>query len=464
MIPSWFRPAAGLRRATMAAAAVLAGGLAAALAGCRPVAPRTPVADAAALHGAVQLVTDVIVYDIFSPPQAARVYAYASIAAYEAMRPGTAGRETFAGRLRDLAPLPAPPTEGVDWPMAGVHAYLAVATPLTFSQARVKAAKDSMDRVFRAAGVDAATAARTVAWAEQVASHVLAWAKADGYLATRGAPKFTIRADPSRWMPTPPAYMDAVEPNWGRLRPFVLDSAGQFRPPPPLAFDTARGSPYMRQVLEVRDVGRSLTVEQRAIAAFWDCNPYVMNVQGHTMFATKKISPGGHWMGIAALAARKAGLDAIGSASAYAHVAVALADGFLTAWDEKYRSARIRPETVINKYVDEQWTPMLQTPPFPEYPSGHSVISGAAATALTKVFGEGFAYADSSEVTYGMPVRSFTSFQQAADEASISRLYGGIHFRQALEEGLRAGRQVGGAVAARLPGVPAVAGLPAPAR
>ncbi len=425
-------------------------------AACSRPTPRTAASDAATLHAAVQRVTDVIVYDIFSPPQAARVYAYASIAAYEAMRPGHPGRATLGGRLRDLGALPAPP-EGVDWPMAGVHAYLAVATPLTFSQDRVKATKDSMDRVFRAAGVNGATADRTVAWAEQVAQHVLAWAKADGYLATRGASKFTIRDEPGRWIPTPPAYMDAVEPNWGRIRPFVLDSASQFRPVAPFAFDTSRSSPYMRQVLEARDVGRSLTAEQRAIAAFWDCNPYVMNVQGHTMFATKKISPGGHWMGIAALAARKAGADIMSSADAYVHVAVALADGFLAAWEEKYRSARIRPETVINKYVDEQWTPLLQTPPFPEYPSGHSVISGAAATALTHVFGEGFAFADSSEIGYGLPVRSFTSFQQAADEASISRLYGGIHYRQALDEGLKSGRQVGAAVAARLPSGRAVA-------
>lgn len=440
-----------LRLSIPAARRVAAACLVAATAACSRSAPRTPAGDAAMLHAAVQSVTDVIVHDIFSPPQAARVYAYASVAAYEAMRPGHPERATLAGVLRDLPPLPAAPA-GVDWPMAGVHAFLAVATPLTFSQDSVKALKDSMDRAFRAAGVDGATADRTIAWAEAVAKHVLAWSKADGYLATRGAPKFTIKDEPGRWIPTPPAYMDAVEPNWGQIRPFAVDSAGQFRPAPPYAYDLARTSPYMKEVVEAHDVGKSLTPEQRNIAAFWDCNPYVMNVQGHTMFATKKISPGGHWMGIAAIAARKVNADAMTSADAYVHTAVALADGFLTAWDEKYRTARIRPETVINKHLDEQWAPLLQTPPFPEYPSGHSVISGAAATALTKVFGDGFAFIDSSEVKYGLPVRSFTSFQQAADEASISRLYGGIHYRQALEEGLKSGRGVGGAVAARLPG------------
>ena len=108
-----------------------------------------------------------------------------------------------------------------------------------------------------------------------------------------------------RWVPTPPGYVDAVEPSWARLRPFVMDSAGQFRSRPPHPFDMARGSAFSRQTREVLEVGRNLTEEQRATALFWDDNPYVMHVQGHAMFATKKATPGGHWMGITAIAARK---------------------------------------------------------------------------------------------------------------------------------------------------------------
>jgi hypothetical protein len=251
-------------------------------------------------------------------------------------------------------------------------------------------------------------------------------------------------------VPTPPGYMDAVEPNWGTLRPFTMDTANQFKPAPPLAFDSTKGSAFHAQMLEVYTIGKSLTEEQRAIAAFWDCNPFVMHVQGHTSFATKKASPGAHWMSIAGLATRKVNADIARTSEAYVRTALALADGFISVWAEKYRSNVIRPETMINKYVDEGWQPLLQTPPFPEYTSGHSGISSAAAVILTDLLGADFSFADSSEVEYGLPVRSYTSFEQAADEASISRLYGGIHYRRAVEQGQIQGKQVGQHVLSRV--------------
>jgi hypothetical protein len=251
------------------------------------------------------------------------------------------------------------------------------------------------------------------------------------------------------------------------VRPFVLDSASQFRPKPPLPYDMREGSAFRRQVMEVYEVGKGLTEEQRAIAAFWDCNPYVMNVRGHAMFATKKISPGGHWQGIVAIASRKAGADLMQSAEAYMRTSVALADGFISSWDEKFRSNLVRPETVINQEIDESWIPLLQTPPFPEYTSGHSVISTAASVVLTDQFGDGFAFADSAEMDYGLPVRTFPSFAAAAAEAAISRLYGGIHYRMAIEEGITQGRGVGelvvSSVRTRAPAEPTVAGAPEPA-
>jgi len=255
--------------------------------------------------------------------------------------------------------------------------------------------------------------------------------------------KYTVTREPGRWIPTPPAYMDAVEPNWGKLRPFVLDSSNQFRAAPPHKFEPTKGTRFWNEMQEVYDIGRALTDEQRSISAFWDCNPYVMHVQGHTMFATKKITPGGHWMGIAGIVARDAKADIVRTADAYARTALALADGFLSVWETKFVTNVVRPETMINTYIDENWQPLLQTPPFPEYTSGHSVISTAAATVLTEQFGDAVAYTDSTEAEYGLPVRSFTSFHQAANEAAISRLYGGIHYRQAIEQGQIQGRKVG---------------------
>jgi hypothetical protein len=155
-------------------------------------------------------------------------------------------------------------------------------------------------------------------------------------------------------------------------------------------------------------------------------------------------------MGITAIAARRAGADPLRAAAAYARTSVALADGFIASWDAKYRTGVVRPETVINLHVDEGWVPLLQTPPFPEYTSGHSVISAAAARVLTDEFGPDFAYVDSTEAEYGLPVRRFPSFEAAAAEAAISRLYGGIHYRRSIEQGQAQGRKVGDLVVARV--------------
>lgn len=161
------------------------------------------------------------------------------------------------------------------------------------------------------------------------------------------------------------------------------------------------------------------------------------------MFATKKITPGAHWIGITKIACKKSNYNFDDTVYAYAKTSVAIADAFISCWDEKYRSNLIRPETLINQYIDENWKPVLQTPPFPEYVSGHSVASGAAAIALTDIFGDDYAFEDDTELTYGLPIRKFASFNQAASEAAISRMYGGIHYRAAVEIGVKQGRDLG---------------------
>ena len=408
-----------------------------------PKQPAVAPADAAPLHDAMHQLSTVMVYDILSPPQAGRVYSYASIAAYEVLRQAAPGYRSLAGQVKGLTAIPQrDTTEAMSLSLAGVHAFMTVGRALTFSQARMDTLRAALDERYRG-GLSSREFERSVAYGDTVAAHILAWAATDRFKQSRGLPKYSVTNTPGRWVPTPPAYMDAVEPNWGTIRGFVLDTSTQFRPAPPLPFDSVPGSAFYAQMKEVREIGANLTEAQRAIAAFWDCNPYVMNVQGHTMFATKKISPGGHWMAIVGLVSRKANADITRSAEAYARTAMAISDGFLSVWAEKYASAVIRPETMINKYLDEKWVPLLQTPPFPEYTSGHSGISSAAAVVLTRLYGENFAFTDSSEVEFGLPIRSFTSFTQAADEASISRLYGGIHYRRAIEEGQVQGRKVG---------------------
>ena len=173
--------------------------------------------------------------------------------------------------------------------------------------------------------------------------------------------------------------MDGIEPHWKEIRTMVIDSSNQFAPKPPLDFDLTKGSAFQKQLLEVFDITNALNEDQIEIAKFWDCNPYVTHHRGHAMFATKKITPGGHWIGITAITTRKMQSSFIDTVNAYTNVSIALFDAFISCWDEKWNTLIVRPETLINQYYDEEWLPLLQTPPFPEYTSGHSVISRAAA-------------------------------------------------------------------------------------
>ena len=403
------------------------------------------------IHHSVEKTTEIIVHDIFSPVVAGRIYAYSNIALYETVRQGHPEYRSLAGQLRDLSEVPAPPADpNVDVNLAGLHAYMTVAKAMIFSEHEMEDHKLAMYAELDAKGLPEDVFEASTAYGQTVADHILAWAKKDNYAQTRSFPKYTVTKESGRWQPTPPAYIEAVEPNWREIRPMTLDSANQFAPPPPTPFSTDKNSLFYQQAMYVYTVMDSARESKQEIANFWDCNPYVMHQQGHLMFASKKITPGGHWMGIVGLATRKAGLDMVGTAEAYALTSIGLFDGFISCWDEKYRTNVIRPETYINRYIDPDWEPTLQTPPFPEYTSGHSVISTASAVIMTHLFGDNFAFADSTEVPYELPVRSFNSFKEAANEAAVSRLYGGIHYTPAIDLGVEQGAKIGELVLAKV--------------
>ncbi len=395
-------------------------------------------------HQSMKRLTDVIVHDIFSPPVASRIYAYPSIAAYEALRHDHPEYTSLTGQLHDFSPIPQPEAgQEYCFPLASVHALLKTGKALIFSEDKIEAFEEEAYANFKALQMPSGVYERSLAYGAAVSDHILAWADKDNYKQTRTFPKYSITEEEGRWKPTPPDYMDAIEPHWNKIRPFVLQSPEQFTPPPPTPFDMKEDSKFYEELIEVYEALADDTDERTEIAKFWDCNPYVSHHKGHVMFATKKITPGGHWINITRTAAEQANSDMMQSTAAYAQVAIALADAFISCWDEKYRSKLIRPETVINTHLDEDWMPLLQTPPFPEHTSGHSVISRAAAITLTDIYGDNFAFVDSTEVEYGLPPRSFTSFLQASEEAAVSRLYGGIHYRPAIDYGVEQGEKVG---------------------
>ncbi|WP_293298848.1 vanadium-dependent haloperoxidase [Allomuricauda sp.] len=399
-------------------------------------------------HASVDKVIEVMIHDIFSPPVASRIFAYPNIAAYEIVALKNDSYNSLAGQVTGLESIPKPENEeNINYEMAALVAHMNLNKRLIFSEERIESFRDSLYTIWTEKNEPVFMASKQ--YGLQVANFIGEWMDKDNYKETRTMPKFSVDSeDPSRWQPTPPAYMNGIEPHWEKIRPFAIDSAQQFKPIPPPEFSMEKDSDFYKEVMEVYEVRKSMIgkgdkSEEIAIAQFWDCNPYVSVTRGHLMFATKKITPGAHWIGISKIASRKTNADFAKTVYAYTKTSIAIADAFISCWDEKYRSNLIRPETVINEYIDDSWEPVLQTPPFPEYTSGHSVVSGAAAVALTDIFGDDFAFDDDTEVAYGLPVRSFTSFNQAADEAALSRMYGGIHYRAAIVVGIKQGRDLG---------------------
>jgi hypothetical protein len=400
----------------------------------------------------VKKLNDIVLENNFPPVIASRNYAYANIAAYEVIAAGNdSAYQSLAGQVHGLAKIPVPEKAAVDFPLAALLAFTTVGNAVTFPEGSMMDYHAYLLKEAEKAGMPDEMIEASKAYADTVSGRVLAWAKKDNYLQTRSAEKYTVLQEDGRWIPTPPMYAQGMEAHWNEIRTIVLDSSSVCRPPAPPKYDMKdTNSVYYRDLMIVKRMGDSLTDIQRHIADFWDDNPFKLNVSGHVMFATKKFSPPGHWMNITGIAARKAGADFNETVYACTETAIALFEGFISCWDEKYRSNFVRPETVINRWIDPNWRPYIQTPPFPSYTSGHSVISAAAAEVMTHVYGDNFAFTDTSSVEFGIPPRSFTSFRQAAIEAGNSRLYGGIHYPFDLSAGNLQGIKVGQLILSRL--------------
>ena len=200
---------------------------------------------------------------------------------------------------------------------------------------------------------------------------------------------------------------------------------------------------FYKNVMEVYNIGKNLDTAQKAIALYWDDNPNVSVNIGHLNYFIHKISPGGHWILIGQQACIKKNIPVTKAAQVYALTAISLFDAFISCWDEKFKTNLIRPITIINRLVDKNWVPYIQTPPFPEFTSGHSVISNAAATILTVLLGTNFEFTDEIEIPFGNKARHFNSFYEAAHESTMSRVYGGIHYPETARISIEQGKKIG---------------------
>jgi hypothetical protein len=394
----------------------------------------------------VKKLNDIVLENNFPPVIASRNYVYANIAAYEVIAAGDPTHyRSLAGQIKHLQAMPQPDKgKEIDFQFASLLSFCIVGNAVTFPEGSMSIYVDELKQKAKDAGMPSEVFKNSVAYSDTVAKAIMKWSKKDHYAQTRSASKYTVVRKDGRWIPTPPMYAQALEPHWGEIRTMVLDSASQIPAPESLPYNmTDKNSPFYKSVMEVKQMVDSLTEDQKHMADFWDDNAFKLNVIGHASFATKKFGPAGHWMNIAGIGSEMTKADFNTTVAAYTTASIALFDAFINCWYVKYKSNSVRPETVINKLIDPDWKPHIQTPPFPEYISGHAVISAAAAEALTKSFGDNIAYTDSSEMEFDIPARSFKSFRAASQEASMSRVYGGIHYKRACLIGTMSGRKIG---------------------
>lgn len=376
-----------------------------------------------------------------TPPQAARCYGYLALAMYEACVAGMDGRRSLGGQLTDLPRLPEAPHGPVDWVLAlsasahtmARHVYAGAAPERLATLDRLHAEQVAARRT---TGTSAACERRSLGHGRAVAAALGSWVDTDGWAGTVGR-AYTPPVGEGLWVSTPPNFRSAVEPYWSEVRPLVMRSAGEVRAVPHLPFSTEPGSPFWLQAKAVHDTSLALTDEQRAIARFWTDNPLLSGL------------PSGHWFLALSQVATQQRLDLERLLEAAVVLGVTLHEAFLSCWTGKYVDNLLRPVTYVNRYIDPTWATFVNSPQFPEYTSGHSVGSRAAAAVLTSLLGT-VAYVDDSHRDRGLPARSFQDFTHAADEAAQSRLYGGIHFPMGIENGKEHGDRVGALVLDRL--------------
>jgi hypothetical protein len=382
----------------------------------------------------------------YTPPVASRAFAYLGVTAFEVVAQAGGNLQTLAGQLNELTPVPAR-NAGVEYDQAAtLHAALALAVGELFANTgptgqRSMNAMDEKLGAKVAEGLSTEVLAQSRLHGEAVAAHILAWSASDGgaVVENMGFPiTYELSKGPEHWVPTSLIVQQQLPllPTWGQNRTFAMPNGASCGLPPPPQYSEEPGSEFYLEAKEVVDAKANLTKEQRAIARFWSDDPMLSP------------TPPGHWISIAMQILERDAADVERRAEVLALLGISLADSFIGCWNSKFEYDLVRPVTYIRRTMDPKWESILTTPPFPEYPSGHSTQSAAAAAVLTALFGENFAFEDTTHVDDGLPSRSFASFDAAADEAGISRLYGGIHFRSAIERGLEQGRCIGAHTAA----------------
>jgi hypothetical protein len=385
----------------------------------------------------MKLMYEIVSQEDIPAPECSRLYGYVGIATFESVFRGIEGARSLGGQLKQMPQMPSPGNEKYDWLSVMAATLKTVSSGILYEP--IQHSLDLINDLYsnqievRKETVEEAVVNRSVLFGEQIGNAIIEWSNSDNFLSTRDLPYTPPprSEDPSYWEPTLPGQY-ALEPFLRFQRPFCLQTADMCAVPLGIPFDTIPGTPFYEEGMEVLLKRQSLTTDEMNIAFFWEDK-------------SGTGQPPGHWVSITNIIVEQFSLKLDEAAKVYALVGAAIRDAFISCWESKYRVNLLRPKTYIRDYLGEpNWNPLVNTPPFPEYTSGHSVVSGAVAEVLTSYFGDNVSFVDDTHDNQpGYRNRSFNSFYEAADEAAWSRLYGGIHFRSGIINGVEQGRLVG---------------------
>lgn len=389
-------------------------------------------------------IQNAVVLDGIPPPVASRRYFYATLAAYEAICPFDPTMVSAIGQFNAFKSIPKIDTAlGICLDLAAMQAYMHAARNLVYKEDPIDAFYSKKISFYKGK-LSKSVFNHSISWGDSVSIAVLKWASKDTFAQIRGTDFYLAKNDVALWQPTPKEFIQAIEPQWKKIRPSFLTTGHQLFDslPKPSPYSTDKKSPFFKLMQDVYTTVVNVDSSQLLTARYWDDNPSSTVHYGHATIKVLKVSPAGHWLSLFSTVAREKNYNLFQSAEGMLRMSSVMFDGFIAVWDAKYIYEYIRPVTAIQRLIDSSWLPAIETPSFPEYPSAHSVVSSAAATVLTHLFGE-YEFTDSTEYEFGLGVRHYKNFREASNEACLSRVFGGIHFQEGMEYGKNLGNAVG---------------------
>ena len=392
------------------------------------------------LSDANTVLLESVMEDAFTPPVASRIYAYSHIAHYITLQSVlNESLPEITSKINGLDNFKVPEKTKVNPEFSALLAFSTIGKKLIYSEHYFDELTLKLKAKAQENGLSEELINNSAAYASEITDQLSAWIDKDMYIETRTYPRFTSTKKPENWRETPPDYTTGLEPYWDHIRTLVIDSANVFKYKPLPIYDTDKNSDFYKMVNEVYEESLNATEEKGKIAWFWDCNPILTVHKGHMVTTIHKFTPPGHWLNIVNQVTEKENSNYFTTTKTYTLTSMAMFDAIIGAWHVKYKTDLVRPITYIQEYIDPDWEPVLQTPPFPEYTSGHSATSASAAEMLTSIFGDNYAFTDNTQLRFDLEERSFKSFKEAANQVNLSRFYGGIHYMQGVQEGGRQG-------------------------